>query len=65
KSMETSAKKMDLKGDMENKMLLKSVGEINFRMELYPPIEPYNSGFLKVSGIHSLYWEQSGNPDGH
>ncbi|XP_021717189.1 proline iminopeptidase-like isoform X2 [Chenopodium quinoa] len=32
---------------------------------LYPPIEPYSSGFLKVSDIHTLYWEQSGNPNGH
>ncbi|KAL8160918.1 hypothetical protein V2J09_012407 [Rumex salicifolius] len=32
---------------------------------LYPPIEPYSSGFLKVSDLHSIYWEQSGNPDGH
>lgn len=33
--------------------------------ELYPPIEPYSSGFLKVSPLHTLYWEQSGNPSGH
>ncbi|GFP88684.1 proline iminopeptidase [Phtheirospermum japonicum] len=32
---------------------------------LYPDIEPYNSGFLKVSDIHTVYYEQSGNPDGH
>ncbi|CAL5358178.1 unnamed protein product [Camellia sinensis] len=32
---------------------------------LYPDIEPYSSGFLKVSGIHTIYWEQSGNPNGH
>ncbi|XP_074275838.1 proline iminopeptidase isoform X1 [Silene latifolia] len=32
---------------------------------LYPHIEPYSSGTLKVSDIHTLYWEQSGNPDGH
>ncbi|ERN18524.1 proline iminopeptidase isoform X2 [Amborella trichopoda] len=32
---------------------------------LYPPIEPYSVGFLKVSDIHTIYWEQSGNPDGH
>ncbi|XP_057862607.1 proline iminopeptidase-like isoform X2 [Cryptomeria japonica] len=63
--METGADKMDLKGNMEDEMLLKSTVEENFRRDLYPPIEPYNSGFLKVSEIHSLYWEQSGNPDGH
>ena len=31
---------------------------------LYPPIEPYESGYLAVSDEHELYWEQSGNPDG-
>jgi len=34
------------------------------RAELYPEIEPYGSGMLKVDGIHTLYWEQSGNPQG-
>lgn len=31
---------------------------------LYPPIEPYASGFLEVDGGHSLYWETCGNPQG-
>ena len=31
---------------------------------LYPEIEPYDSGFLKVSELHTLYYEQSGNPNG-
>lgn len=31
---------------------------------LYPPIEPYRSGLLPVSELHSLYWEESGNPQG-
>lgn len=29
----------------------------------YPPIQPYNTGFLAVEG-HQLYWEESGNPKG-
>lgn len=33
--------------------------------ELYPEIEPYSTGFLKVSDLHTIYWEQSGNPNGH
>ena len=33
--------------------------------ELYPPIEPYSSGFFKVSDLHTIYWEQSGNPSGY
>jgi len=31
---------------------------------MYPPIEPYDAGFLKVSSIHTLYFEESGNPNG-
>ncbi|KAF9393499.1 hypothetical protein CPC16_001865 [Podila verticillata] len=31
---------------------------------LYPKIEAYDEGFLKVSDIHTLYYEQSGNPQG-
>lgn len=31
---------------------------------LYPEIEPYQSGHLNVSAIHSIYYEQCGNPDG-
>src|SRR5712672_3462914 len=31
---------------------------------LYPPIEPFRTGFLRVSEVHELYFEESGNPDG-
>ena len=31
---------------------------------LYPEIEPFDSGFLKVSALHTMYYEQSGNPNG-
>jgi proline iminopeptidase len=31
---------------------------------LYPSIEPYSSGFIEVDDIHTLYWEQCGNPNG-
>jgi proline iminopeptidase len=33
-------------------------------LDLFPAITPYSTGFLDVSPSHSLYWEQSGNPDG-
>lgn len=33
-------------------------------LDLFPAITPYSSGFLEVDDIHTLYWEQSGNPDG-
>ncbi|HAZ43470.1 MAG TPA: prolyl aminopeptidase [Cyanobacteria bacterium UBA11369] len=32
--------------------------------ELYPPREPYNSGYLKVSDLHTIHFEESGNPQG-
>jgi proline iminopeptidase len=31
---------------------------------LYPPIEPFRTGRLKVSPLHEIYFEESGNPDG-
>ncbi|XP_057976826.1 proline iminopeptidase [Malania oleifera] len=41
----------------------KELPELN--MNFYPPLDPYGSGFLKVSDLHTIYWEQSGNPNGH
>lgn len=32
--------------------------------KLYSPIKPYNTGKLKVSGIHNIYFEETGNPKG-
>jgi proline iminopeptidase len=34
------------------------------RQDLFPPIEPYATGLLRVEAPHVLYWEQSGNPHG-
>jgi len=31
---------------------------------LYPAIEPYDTGRLKVSELHEIYYEQVGNPNG-
>ncbi|HEU4596765.1 MAG TPA: prolyl aminopeptidase [Pyrinomonadaceae bacterium] len=31
---------------------------------LYPPIEPYDRGMLPVSPVHTIYYEQCGNPEG-
>lgn len=30
----------------------------------FPPIEPYDSGLLRVDEHNEIYWETSGNPDG-
>jgi proline iminopeptidase len=34
------------------------------RRDFYPEIEPHQSGRLKVSDLHEIYWEVSGNPKG-
>ena len=34
------------------------------RRKCYPPIEPYRSGWLRVSPVHEIYWEECGNPRG-
>lgn len=31
---------------------------------LYPEIEPFNTFFLETGGLHRIYVEQTGNPDG-
>jgi len=35
-----------------------------FGKGFYPEIEPYRTGFLEVTDGHTLYWEESGNPQG-
>ncbi len=32
--------------------------------DFYPPIKPFNKGFLRVSPVHELYYEECGNPNG-
>jgi proline iminopeptidase len=46
-------------------------GEVSMTVEdvqrlrsLYPDIEPYRSGMLRVSDLHEIYFEESGNPQG-
>jgi proline iminopeptidase len=34
------------------------------RTELYPEIEPYMTGMLELDRVHTMYWEQCGNPKG-
>lgn len=38
--------------------------ETALRSELFSDIQPYASGMLPVDTRHTLYWEQSGNPNG-
>jgi len=34
------------------------------RRGYYPAIEPYRTGRMRVSPVHEIYWEESGNPQG-
>ena len=34
------------------------------RRDLYPAIEPFRHGFLRVSDVHEIYYEECGNPAG-
>ena len=34
------------------------------RRALFPSIEPYKTGWLQVSALHTLYYEEVGNPEG-
>src|ERR1700733_4250483 len=34
------------------------------RRDLFPPIEPYRTGRLRLDSLHTMYWEESGNPHG-
>ncbi len=34
------------------------------RLSLYPEIEPYRTGRLRVSDLHEIHFEECGNPDG-
>lgn len=34
------------------------------RRDLFPPIEPYRTGQLRLDPRHTMYWEESGNPQG-
>lgn len=39
---------------------------VNFisALDRFPSISPYHTGMLQVDEIHTLYWEESGNPSG-
>ncbi|KAJ9125475.1 hypothetical protein QFC22_000436 [Naganishia vaughanmartiniae] len=40
-----------------------SQGNVNMS-KAYPLIDPYSTGYLKVSDVHTLYYEECGNPNG-
>ncbi len=34
------------------------------RRTLYPRIDPFDQGYLRVSDVHTIHYEQCGNPFG-
>jgi len=38
--------------------------DLKTELKLFPPIEPYRHGMLPLDEIHTMYWEECGNPDG-
>lgn len=40
------------------------MNDFSSQIDLFPPIEPYRSGHLPVDDLHTLYWEECGNPQG-
>jgi proline iminopeptidase len=42
----------------------KTSNRVTVLRTLYPPIQPYRTGFLRVSNVHEIYYEESGNPQG-
>ena len=34
------------------------------KIDLYPPLKPFEHGYLELDGGHRMYWEQSGNEHG-
>jgi proline iminopeptidase len=39
-------------------------GTLEAISSVFPPIEPYRCGRLAVDALHTLYWEECGNPQG-
>ena len=37
---------------------------MSYNRQLYPEIDPFARGWLKVSDLHQIYYEQSGNKEG-
>jgi len=52
------------RGNRYNAGMRKAASRAAGRRTLYPAIEPYRSGLLRVSPVHRIHWEESGNPKG-
>lgn len=66
-SLEGNAQKTQRVEDEASKIISQvaiATKDDKLRRELYPGIDANETGFLKVSDLHSLYWEESGNSAG-
>ena len=45
-------------------MIISDYKNENTLLELYPEIEPYKTGTIKLDDIHEMYYELVGNPEG-
>jgi hypothetical protein len=45
-------------------LVLPQILHAQSRDQLWPEIEAFQTGFMQVSEIHEIYFEQCGNPDG-
>ncbi|XP_060062474.1 probable proline iminopeptidase [Ylistrum balloti] len=52
-------------GDQTRQFRSNTDNTMSTQRGLFPEIEPFDSGKLKVSEIHDIYYEQSGNNDGN
>lgn len=41
-----------------------TLSKLPYDRTLYPEIEPYRNGMLRVSDTHEIYYEECGNPVG-
>lgn len=43
---------------------MSAIADLHKKRELFPACEPYNWGMLPVDDLHTVYWEECGNPEG-
>src|SRR5947209_4145934 len=48
----------------KNNLRGKSMSDAATTSPLFPPLQPTHSGMLAVDALHTIYWEECGNPNG-
>ena len=60
----STASKSAARSAVASQSAVGTAAPVALRRELYPAIEPFRTGYLRVSEIHEIYYEESGNPAG-